>query len=65
MKNYSCFQNMNLQFEQIINVIPDPEEEYFCSPNTKSKGFTILHAWVLMTRKFPEVEDKRETRTFE
>ena len=32
---------------------PDPNKEYKCSPNTKSKKFTLLHKIVMNTSKHP------------
>ncbi len=44
--------------DQGIFSVPDPEKNYLyrsdCS--IKTKGFTILHKWVLLTKKYPEVE---------
>ncbi len=37
---------------------PDPNEEYWCSRYVKSKGFTKLIKWVLLTKKHPFLEKK-------
>ena len=34
---------------------PDPNIEYDCTPGCKSKGFTKLMKWVLLTRTHPEL----------
>ena len=55
--------NQSITFEtqfdnEPIDQIPDSNKEYWCSPITKSTGFTYLMKLVLLTNKNPHLIDK-------
>jgi hypothetical protein len=43
--------------------VPDPKQEYACSQHTKSTGFTLVHKWVLLTKKHPELLEEIELQS--
>lgn len=49
-----------LLFNNIMNInqVPDLNIKYNYTPFLKSKGFTLLMKWVLMTKEHPELHDK-------
>jgi len=49
-----------IQYENNLDIYkgPDPNIEYFCSNDAKSKGFTLLMKWVLLTKKCPHLNEK-------
>ena len=50
--------NFNNQFDKEgIYTVPDIHRIHYCAPDISSTGFSILHKWVLLTKKYPCVED--------
>lgn len=50
---------MQSQFRsESIFEIPDPNKEYYCSPITKSTGFTYLMKLIFLIKGNPELIDK-------
>ncbi len=50
--------NFDNQFDKEgIYTVPDIHRLHYCAPDIRSSGFSILHKWVLLTKKYPHVED--------
>ena len=49
-------KELNMELIKPFLTKPDPDKVFECSPNTKSKGFTLLMKLVLLTEDNPEIE---------